>query len=96
MELTARNEGSDELVINFANGQRYDFEVFKDDGASVWHWSDDMMFTMALGQEVIAPGEALQWRETHAEGLPAGSYRVVGTLAAMDRPTVELPLEIKG
>jgi len=96
LELIVLNEASSEAVIDFANGQRYDFEILGTDGSVSWHWAEDMFFTMALGREVVAHGETLRWQETFAAGLPAGSYRVVGTLASMERESVELVLTIEG
>jgi len=96
LELVARNEGPAEAVIDFANGQRYDFEILGADGSVLWHWGEDMFFTMVLGRELVASGETLRWQETFAAGLPAGSYRVVGTLASMKRASVELMLTIEG
>lgn len=94
--LVVTNDGETAVVLDFPNGQRYDFEIFAADGSSVWHWGEEMFFTMMLGRETIAAGGALKWSERVEDGLPAGTYRAVGTLAAMDRIHVELTLTVEG
>ncbi|MCG8468624.1 MAG: BsuPI-related putative proteinase inhibitor [Gemmatimonadetes bacterium] len=95
-ELTVTNQGSADLAIHFSNGQRYDFEVVAEDGTRAWLWSDGRFFTMALGREVLSPGETLRWSETLDEGLAVGVYRVVATLASIERPSVETRLVVEG
>ena len=94
LTLTVHNDGESPVDIDFPSGQRYDFEVFAADGASVWHWADDMFFTMMLGRETLAAGDSLRWTERIEDGLPSGAYRVVGTLTAMEPRTIEASLQV--
>ncbi len=94
LELAVSNDGDAAIDVDFSNGQRYDFEIFAQDGSVVWHWAEGMFFTMMLGRETIPPGGALRWSERVTDGLPAGTYRVVGTLAAMERSSTELTLTV--
>lgn len=94
LALTVFNDGELDAVIDFPNGQRYDFEIFATDGTRVWQWAEGMMFTMMIGRETIRGGETLRWTERIPTGLEAGTYRVVGTLAAMERQAVEMTLQV--
>ena len=89
LELAAINEGDAAIALDFASGQRYDFEVYAEDGALAWHWAEGIFFTMELGRETLEPGAFLRWSERIAEGLPEpGVYRVRATLASTTPRTV--------
>ena len=94
LELAATNDGQAPLVLDFPDGQRYDFEVFSEDGASVWRWAEGMFFTMMLGRETLETGASLRWTERIADGLPAGVYRVVATLTTVEPHTIEGTLTV--
>ena len=94
LELAATNDGQAPLVLDFPDGQRYDFEVFSEDGASVWRWADGMFFTMMLGRETLEIGASLRWTERIESGLPAGVYRVVATLTTVEPHTIEGTLTV--
>lgn len=93
--LDAVNEGDAPLVLDFPDGQRYDFEVFAEDGTRVWRWSDGMFFIQVLGRETVAPGDSLRWSERIEGGLPAGAYRVVATLTTVAPDTAEGALTVR-
>jgi hypothetical protein len=91
--LTVHNDTAEELVLDFPNGQRFDFEVTRQ-GAPVWRWATDMFFPQMLGRERIPGQERIPWSVTHESGLPAGRYTVRGTLTANAPTTIELAFEI--
>jgi len=91
--LTVSNAGAGEAVLDFADGQRFDFEVLEG-LTSVWRWAEDMFFTMMIGRERIASGDSITWSAALDEGLPAGAYRVRATLTTADRPTVDLEFAV--
>ncbi len=93
--LTVQNDADDELVLDFPNGQRFDFDVSRA-GASVWTWATDMFFPQMLGRERIPAGEQIPWSVTYESGLPAGRYTVRGTLTTNVPATIELEFEIAG
>ena len=93
--LTVLNEGAEELVIDFPDGQRFDFEVIGG-GDRLWHWAADMFFTQMLGRERIGPGERRQWTATLESGLPAGTYTVRGTLTTNTRHALDLAFDVEG
>ncbi|MDX1394938.1 MAG: BsuPI-related putative proteinase inhibitor [Gemmatimonadota bacterium] len=79
--LVLRNGAAGELVIDFPDGQRFDFEV-STDGSLVWRWAADMFFPQVLGRERIAAGDEMTWTAGVSGGFPAGSYAVRATLTS--------------
>ena len=93
--LSVSNAGDDEVVFDFADGQRFDFEVLHGE-TSVWRWAADMFFTMMIGRERMAPGDSIHWTARLEEGLPAGTYTVRATLTTANRPAVDLEFAVGG
>jgi hypothetical protein len=77
--------------LNFSSGQQYDFEVRRA-GQSVWRWSSGRLFTQALTELTIGPGErqvfTVTWNQQDNEGRPVapGAYTAAATLTTMGRP----------
>ena len=94
LELTGTNEGQAALILDFPDGQRYDFEVISDDGAVVWHWAEGRFFAQVLGRETLDPGASLHWTARIEAGLPAGVYRVLATLTTVEPHTIEATLTV--
>ncbi|MDH3734513.1 MAG: BsuPI-related putative proteinase inhibitor [Gemmatimonadota bacterium] len=91
--LTLSNGSSEELVVDFPDGQRFDFEVLRAD-ASVWRWAADMFFPQMLGRERIEAGGSMPWSVRLEEGLAAGEYTLRGTLTSNERHVLELVFTI--
>jgi len=85
--LQACNPSTSSVAVTFPTGQRYDFEV-KRNNALVWRWSDGMAFTMMYGQENWAPKQCktytATWNGTNSNGAvaPTGGYTVTGIVAS--------------
>ncbi|MYE34585.1 MAG: hypothetical protein F4X23_06995 [Gemmatimonadales bacterium] len=94
LELTGTNDGSATLVLDFPDGQRYDFEVISGDGAVVWHWAEGRFFAQVLGRETLEPGASLRWTGRIEAGLPAGVYRVIATLTTVEPHAIEATLTV--
>src|SRR5574340_97832 len=78
--LTIRNTQDAPLRLNFTSGQRYDLVIRNDKGEVVYQWSRGKFFTLALGTEVIGPGEK-NWAITvPLDDIPNGHYVVEGWL----------------
>ena len=77
-----------EAVVDFPNGQRFDFEILRD-GTSVWRWAKDMFFPQVLGRERIPPGDTLRWNQRYEDGLEPGAYTARAVLTANDPVTVQ-------
>ena len=94
LELTGTNDGQTTLVLDFPDGQRYDFEVISEDGAVVWHWAEGRFFAQVLGRETLEPGASLRWTGRIEAGLPAGVYRVIATLTTVEPHAIEATLTV--
>jgi hypothetical protein len=104
LTLTVTNAGSAPVTMQFSSGQKYDFEVRRA-GQVVWRWAADRMFTQALTNLTLAPGERKvfteTWKQQDNQGqvVPAGTYEVTATLTTMERPqprTAPLTMRIGG
>ncbi|MDE2720830.1 BsuPI-related putative proteinase inhibitor [Candidatus Palauibacter polyketidifaciens] len=94
LELTGTNDGPATLILDFPDGQRYDFEVISEDGAVVWHWAEGRFFAQVLGRETLEPGASLRWTGRIEAGLPAGVYRVIATLTTVEPHAIEATLTV--
>ncbi len=94
IELTGTNDGQAALVLDFPDGQRYDFEVTSEDGALVWRWAEGRFFAQVLGRETLEPGSSLRWTGRIEAGLPAGVYRVIATLTTVEPHAIEATLTV--
>lgn len=94
LELTGTNDGQAALVLDFPDGQRYDFEVISEEGAVVWQWAEGRFFAQVLGRETLEPGASLRWTGRIEAGLPAGVYRVIATLTTVEPHAIEATLTV--
>ena len=90
LRLEVTNGTDEPLVLEFSNGQRYDFVMEDAEGGTAWRWSADKAFIQVLGEEHLAPGESLTYEERFEGSLAAGTYTVVGMLV-----TTNVPLEAR-
>ena len=80
--LVLENTSQQSIELQFRSGQLYEIELFDARGQGLWTWSDGMMFTQALQEIRLAPGESrrfsgsvpLQGRD--GEALSDGVYRL--------------------
>ncbi|MFL5348718.1 MAG: BsuPI-related putative proteinase inhibitor [Hyalangium sp.] len=85
LTIQVKNTSALPLVINFSNGQQYDFAARDASGATVWTWSTGKSFDPSGSQRVLAAGETWTLQETWAfvtdggQGVLDGSYTVSGT-----------------
>lgn len=61
--LRVTNATDAPLPLTFPTGQSFDFVVERE-GREVWRWSEDMMFTQAIREETLAPGETRSYSAT--------------------------------
>lgn len=84
--LSATNTSGSRMELDFPSGQLYDFAVLDSMGREVWRWSTGRMFTQALQNRFLAPGETLSFAERWDARTPAGRYTAVATLASSSQP----------
>ena len=82
LTLTLRNTTSAPMTLEFSSAQRYDFTI-EDARAPVWRWSAAQTFAQMVGEETLAPGDSVVYRERFRRELTAGPYRAVGTIVRM-------------
>jgi len=82
-EIAATNVSADEVTLEFRNGQVFDLWILGDGGSLIWRWAAGRMFTQALRQIRLLPGEMsvrqVVWPGTDA----AGTSQVTGPLVAL-------------
>ena len=86
LQLEITNRTGELATFEFSNGQRFDFVIQDEAGASVWRWSADKAFIQVLGEEQLAPGESLIYEERFEGSLQVGTYTVLGMLVASNEP----------
>jgi hypothetical protein len=80
--LRVTNTTGSPIELTFPTGQSYDFVVMQDN-REIWRWSDDQMFTQAIRNEQLRPGETRNFDAmwTPEQGL-SGTFMLVGILTA--------------
>jgi len=81
------NYTEEEITFHFNTGQRYDFIIEDEEGSKIWRWSEDKMFTMVLGEEILGPTnpEVIYTAEYRGK-LSSGYYKITGIFVVKDRP----------
>ncbi len=90
------NRHEEPRTLAFRDGKRVDAVLEDEEGVEIARWSDDMMFTQALGEETIEPGDTgRSWElELSAPEAP-GNYRIRGVLEAIEgRLEASIPVQV--
>lgn len=91
--FTVENGGTNPVELEFRSGKVADIVVYEDE-TKVWRWSDDKMFTQALGTETLEPGQSFTHEVTWEDPSP-GEYVAEASLDATNVSLVERkPFEI--
>jgi hypothetical protein len=85
LSLHVVNGTTEALTLEFTSSQRYNLWIAPADGEPIWTWAADKLFMQALGQETIAPGDTIQFRDTIPAPADPGEYRVIGSIATTTR-----------
>lgn len=86
MTLQITNPTSETVRVSTAYPGGYDFAVHSH-GEEIWRWSHDKVFAAVIGELVLAPGEAREFRQTwdqknnEGQSVPPGEYAAIGFLA---------------
>lgn len=73
MKITIKNKTANDLFITNCSGQKYDFELLDADRKSVYRWSADKSFIMALTTTKIEAGKKIEYSET----LSGNEYKAI-------------------
>jgi hypothetical protein len=85
LTLHVVNGTTEPLVLEFTSSQRYDLRIAPATGESVWTWSADKLFAQMMGQETIAPGDTVMYRDVAPAPAAPGAYRVIGSITTTTR-----------
>jgi len=81
------NYTGEDIVFHFNTSQRYDFIIEDEKGYEIWNCSQDMMFAMALGEDILGPNNPVIIYTAEYKGeLSPGFYKVTGIFVSQDRP----------
>jgi len=87
MALKVFNYTKEDINFQFNTSQRYNFIIEDEKGNEIWRWSEDKMFTMALGEETLgSDNPEIIYTAEYKGKLSPGYYKVTGILVAKDRP----------
>mgnify|MGYP006198833743 CR=1 FL=1 len=94
--LHVTNTGEEAVDFTFPSSQRFEFEVRDGTGAEVWRWSEGIMFTQAITEATLGPGETWEFSAEWEPGNRTGRHEVVGRVTAtgrdvQQRMTFDLP-----
>lgn len=73
------NSQEKDAEVHFTSGQEYDYVVYDESGSAVKKLSEDMMYTQAIKELILAPGESLEYPIPYndlAADLPPGEYTI--------------------
>jgi hypothetical protein len=83
------NTGTNNVEIDFANGQSYDFVVLDSLGRTVWRWAHDRVFTQPTQIKYLGGGEQLEVAEIWKNPPRPGTYTAVAMLTSSNLPVGE-------
>ena len=87
MTFKVFNYTEEKFVFYFNTSQRHDFIIEDEEGNKIWRWSQDMMFTMALGEETLGlANPEIIYKAEYNGKLSPGYYKITGIFVAQEKP----------
>lgn len=86
------NAGDDPVSLRFRSGQTAEITVRSDEG-QVWSSSEDQMFTQAIREVTLEPGESTMSTAVWSDP-PAGSFEARAVLTAEPRISARTSLHV--
>ena len=87
--LDITNEAKKHVEVTFPNGQTHEFVVVDSIGREVWRWSTSRLFTQAVQNKLLSPGESLRIAERWERPTIHGKYTAIATLNSTNYPVQE-------
>ena len=90
MKVRLENNAMRPMLLTFNSGKRFDVALRDMNGRLIGKWSDDRMFTFALENKTLHPGEEIEQEITmkvppgQRDQVPDGRYQLVAELAERD------------
>lgn len=88
-DLNVVNEAKKHIELAFPNGQTHEFVVVDSVGREIWRWSATRLFTQALQNKLLSPGEAMRVSEHWDHPARHGKYTAIATLNSTNYPIQE-------
>ena len=87
VEIILENTSEEEQKLNFNTGQRFDIIVLGSKEEVLYRWSQDKMFTQALGSVVLAPEEEKVYdaKIVLPTDIATGDYQIKGLITASEQ-----------
>ena len=87
MTINIFNYTEEDITFHFNTSKRYDFVIEDEEGNDIWRWSQDIMFAMVLGEEILGPNnpEVIYVAE-YKDRLSPGYYKIIGIFVAQEKP----------
>ncbi len=87
VEIILENTSEEEQELNFNTGQRFDIIVLGSKEDVLYRWSQDKMFTQALGTVVLAPEEEKVYdaKIVLPTDIATGDYQMKGLITASEQ-----------
>ncbi len=87
MILRVASQTSEDVRLQFASSQRFDFTIRDASGTAVWRWSEGQAFLQVVGVETLGPGRSsITYQAEYGGNLTPGRYSLEGTVVARNRP----------
>lgn len=81
-EIVATNVSDEPVTMEFRNGQVFDIWILGTGGAIIWRWASGRMFTQALREIRLLPGESASRRVVWPGTDASGTIQIAGPLFA--------------
>ncbi|MBB5174331.1 BsuPI-related putative proteinase inhibitor [Texcoconibacillus texcoconensis] len=82
--LRLENKSDIEKTLLFPTGQQFDVRVLDDNKDEVYRFSEGKVFTQVVIEEVVAPGDYLEWEHSTEVDQLAGADQVEAFLTATE------------
>lgn len=93
-EYKIQNHKTENETLTFNTGQRFDFCVINEKGEIVYSYSKNMMFTQAIGEEVLKPGDVLKYQfDLSKANLKSGKYTLNVWMVTAEKNQYEISME---
>jgi hypothetical protein len=81
------NYTEEEITFHFNTSQRYDFIIEDEEGNEILRWSEDRIFAMMLGEEILGiTNTEVIYTGEYTDNFRPGYYKVIGIFVAQEKP----------
>ncbi|MDF0726989.1 BsuPI-related putative proteinase inhibitor [Cytobacillus sp. S13-E01] len=86
--IALKNTGEKDITLTFTSGQMFEIVINDESGNEMYRYSIDKMFTMAIKDLILKPGEKKVWQEKWdyktqtGESVEPGNYKAIVSVVA--------------